>query len=97
MSIMPAETTTGRQVWVSLPAGLVEYADQEASRLKISRSQFIARALAESKMKSEARLAAKGYRFYAQKASEFAGSSAGAVAEALDHAGQARRNLLDGL
>jgi metal-responsive CopG/Arc/MetJ family transcriptional regulator len=85
--MMSVETTRIRKVTISLPANLVEYADREASRLSISRSQLIARALAESKKDYEARLAAEGYRFYAQEASEFAESSADAVAEALGDAG----------
>jgi metal-responsive CopG/Arc/MetJ family transcriptional regulator len=85
---MPVEITDVRRVTVSLPANLIEFADQQASRLNISRSELIARALAESKTEYEVRLAAEGYRFYAQEASEFAESSANAVAEALDRAGQ---------
>ena len=84
---MSIENTTIRKVTVSLPASLVEYADQEATRLKISRSQLIARRLAESKMEYEAQLAAEGYRFYAEEASEFAESSLSAASEAFDHVG----------
>jgi metal-responsive CopG/Arc/MetJ family transcriptional regulator len=71
-----------RKVTVSLPDSLVEFADQEAARLELTRSALIARVLAESKAAYEANLAAEGYRFYAQEASEFADASAVAVAEA---------------
>ena len=84
---MSVETASIRKVTVSLPAGLVEFADREAARLNVSRSRLIAQALSEIKAAAEERLAMEGYRFYAQEASEFAAASAGAVAEALDHAG----------
>lgn len=79
---MSEETTAVRKVTVSLPDSLVEFADQEAARLELTRSALIARVLAENKAAYEANLAAEGYRFYAQEASEFAEASAGAVAEA---------------
>mgnify|MGYP001061592105 CR=1 FL=1 len=79
---MSEGNTAIRKVTVSLPDSLVEFADQEAARLELSRSALIARVLAESKAAYEAHLAAEGYRFYAQEASEFAEASAGAVAEA---------------
>jgi hypothetical protein len=66
---------------------LVEFADREAARQNISRSLLIARALSKIKVAEEERLAAEGYRFYAQEASEFAEASARAVAESLEHAG----------
>ena len=78
---------TSRKVTISLPHNLVEFADREAARLNISRSRVIARALSEIKAEEEERLAAEGYRFYAQEASEFAEVSARAVAESLDNAG----------
>lgn len=81
---MSVESTPMRKITVSLPDNLVQFADGEAARLNISRSRLIARALAEAKE----RLAAEGYRFYAQEASGFAEASAPAVAEALDHDGQ---------
>jgi metal-responsive CopG/Arc/MetJ family transcriptional regulator len=71
---------------VSLPVSLVDFADREAARLNISRSRLIARALSQIVAVEEERLAAEGYRFYAQEASEFAGARASAVAEALEHA-----------
>jgi hypothetical protein len=70
-----------------LPGDLVDFADEEAERLNSNRSAFIARALAEIKAAKEEQLAAEGYRFYADEALDFAEESAGAVAEALKHAG----------
>ena len=84
---MAAETGSVRKVTISLPGDLVDFADHEAARLNISRSRLIARVLAEIKAAREERLAAEGYRFYAQEATDFAEASAGAVAEALEHAG----------
>jgi metal-responsive CopG/Arc/MetJ family transcriptional regulator len=84
---MPVETASVRKVTVSLPSSLVDFADREAARLNISRSRLIAHALAEIKAEYEERLAAEGYRFYAQEAGEFAEASASAVVEALDHDG----------
>jgi hypothetical protein len=66
---------------------LVEFADREAARLNISRSGLIARVLADIQALEEEQLAAEGYRFYAQEASEFAEASLRAVAESLDNAG----------
>ncbi|MBU0494148.1 MAG: ribbon-helix-helix domain-containing protein [Chloroflexi bacterium] len=83
---MSIETSTVRKVTISLPADLVEFTDRQADRLAISRSRFITQALAQLRAKEEERLAAEGYRFYAQEASEFAVASAGAVAEAWNHA-----------
>ena len=83
---MSARTVPVRKVTVSLPASLVDVADREAARLNISRRRLIARALSEIKAVEEEQLAAEGYRFYAQEASEFAGASASTVAEALEHA-----------
>jgi len=83
---MSAKTAPVRKVTVSLPVSLVDFADREAARLKISRSRLIARALSEIKAVEREQLAAEGYRFYAREASEFAGASASAVAEALEHA-----------
>jgi hypothetical protein len=84
---MAAETAPVRKATISLPVDLVDFADREAARLNISRSRLVARALSEIKAAKEERLAAEGYRFYAQEASEFAEASAGTVAEALEHAG----------
>jgi len=85
--MMSANTTPVRKITISLPVSLVDFADHEAARLNISRSRLIARALAEVKAAEEERLAAEGYRFYAEEASAFAEVSGSAVAEALAHAG----------
>lgn len=76
-----------RKLTISLPAHLADFVDQEASRLSISRSRLIARAVAEIKEVEEEQLAAEGYRFYAQEASEFAEASHQAIAEAWVDAG----------
>jgi hypothetical protein len=55
--------------------------------LSISGSRVIVHALAEINAEYEERLAAEGYRFYAQEAGEFAEASASAVVEAWDHGG----------
>jgi metal-responsive CopG/Arc/MetJ family transcriptional regulator len=81
---MPANATSVRKITISLPDNLVEFADRKAARLNISRSRLIAQALSEIKAEEEERLAAEGYQFYAQEASDFAEVSAFAVAEALD-------------
>lgn len=84
---MTTEVSLVRKITISLPSTLVEFADREAARLSISRSRVIARALSEIKAEEEERIAAEGYQFYAQEASEFAAASATAVAEALGHDG----------
>lgn len=84
---MSTGTPPIRKITISLPGSLVEFADREAARLNISRSGLIARVLADIKASEEEQLAAEGYRFYAQEASEFAEVSARAVAESLDNAG----------
>lgn len=84
---MSAKVTSVRKITISLPDNLVEFADREAARLRISRSRVIARALSRIKAEEEERLAAEGYRFYAREASEFAEASAAAFAEARDHDG----------
>ena len=84
---MSVEATLVRKITISLPDNLVEFTDREAARLGISRSRVIAQALADIKAEEEARLAAEGYRFYAQEASQFAEASAAAIAEAWDHDG----------
>ncbi|MGB9620204.1 MAG: ribbon-helix-helix protein, CopG family [Armatimonadota bacterium] len=76
-----------RKITISLPAELVEFADRMAGQSRLSRSQVISRALAQIRAGEEERLAAEGYRFYAQEAEEFAAASSRAVAEAVDHAG----------
>ncbi|MBN1139393.1 MAG: hypothetical protein JXM73_22640 [Anaerolineae bacterium] len=81
-----SETNT-RKLTISLPAHLADFVDRESARLHISRSRLIARAVAEIKDVEEEQLAAEGYRFYAQEASEFAEASHQAVAEAWRDAG----------
>ena len=76
-----------RKVTISLPPHLLEFADRRADQLQISRSEIISRALAQVKAAEEERLAAEGYRFYSQEASEFADASARSFAEVLTHAG----------
>ncbi|TEU15257.1 MAG: hypothetical protein E3J21_13710 [Anaerolineales bacterium] len=85
---MPERVSTTRKITVSLPQELVEFADTVATRMRISRSKVIAEALAAQREYEEARLAAEGYRFYAQEASEFAASSLQAVSEVLGRGGQ---------
>ena len=82
---MAVESTSVRKITISLPDNLVEFADREAARLSISRSRVIAEALSEIKAEEEERLAAEGYRFYAQEAAAFANASATATEEALEH------------
>ena len=50
-------------------------------KLKVSRSKVIAEGFAARKEREE--VAAEGYRFYAEEASEFAAASQRAVSEAL--------------
>jgi metal-responsive CopG/Arc/MetJ family transcriptional regulator len=76
-----------RKITISLPETLVEFADREAARLSTSRSRVIADALSQVQAEEKERLAAEGYQFYAQEASEFAQASAAAVAEVLNHDG----------
>ncbi|MGA9350368.1 MAG: ribbon-helix-helix domain-containing protein [Anaerolineae bacterium] len=85
---MPGRVSTMRKITVSLPKELVEFADTAAVAMKISRSEVIAEAIAAQREREEARLAAEGYRFYAQEASEFAAASLQAVSEVLGHDGQ---------
>jgi len=74
-----------QKITISLPADLMAYADAQARRLGTSRSHFISLVLAQLQAADEERLAADGYRFYAEEASAFAEASTQAVAEALDH------------
>ena len=55
-----------QKITVSLPQELVEFADAVAATMRSSRSNVIAEALAAQREREEARLAAEGYRFYAQ-------------------------------
>jgi metal-responsive CopG/Arc/MetJ family transcriptional regulator len=84
---MSVEATSVRKITISVPDNLVEFADREAARLSVSRSRVIAQALSKIKAEEEERLAAEGYQFYAQEASDFAEASAAALAEALTHDG----------
>lgn len=85
---MSERVSTMRKITVSLPEELVEFADTVASAMNISRSKVIAEAIAAQRKSEEAKLAAEGYRFYAQEASEFAAASLRAVSEVLGHDGQ---------
>jgi hypothetical protein len=79
---MPKEATFVRRAATSLPDSWGKLADRGSAPLQPSRSAIIARVVVKRKAAYEANLAAEGYRFYAQEASEFAGASAVAVAEA---------------
>ncbi len=85
---MSERVSTMRKITVSLPEELVEFADTVASAMNISRSKVIAEAIAAQRKSEEAKLAAEGYRFYAQEASEFAAVSLRVFSEALGHDGQ---------
>lgn len=87
---MSHSDATVRKLTISLPADLVEFADREAARRKISRSRLIAQALAEAEAAAKQLLAAQGYRFYAGEAVEFAAATEGAVAEVWQDGCQAR-------
>jgi metal-responsive CopG/Arc/MetJ family transcriptional regulator len=71
------------RITVLLPEGLIDWADRVASQTHTSRSQVICGALCEMQAREGARLAAEGYRYYAQESEAFAALSARAVAEAL--------------
>jgi len=71
-----------RRITVSLPQELVEFADERAGKLSVSRSKVIAMALSQAKSQSEEQLAAEGYRFYAGESAEFAAASEEGVAAA---------------
>ena len=94
---MSVEATSVRRITISPPDNLVEFADREAARLSVSRSRVIARALSEIRAEEEERLAAEAYRFCAQEASKFAEASTITVAEALESAAKAGRDLLGGI
>ena len=70
-----------RKVTVSLPCELIEFADTAAAAMGVSRSRVIAEALVAQREREEARLAAEGYRFYSQEASQFAAATIPAVSE----------------
>lgn len=71
-----------RKITISLPEELVAFADDRAKELSTSRSQIISMALATVKTSEDEQLAAEGYRFYAQEASEFASAAHTAIVEA---------------
>lgn len=79
---MSSQGTTTRKITISLPPELVEFADKRAAQTETSRSQVISQALAHIKAIEEERLAAEGYQFYAQEASEFAEGSLGVTSSA---------------
>lgn len=83
---MQSSTGPVRKVTISLPPSLLEFADRQAERLQISRSEIISHALAQAKAAEEEKLAAEGYRFYSQEAAEFAEASTRSFAEVLNHA-----------
>ncbi len=66
---------------------LIEFAGREAIRTHTSGSRVIGLALAEMRARREERLAAEGYRFYAQEAADFAEAIARATGEAIQDAG----------
>lgn len=70
------------KITISLPHALVVFADDRAKELSTSRSQVISMALAALKTTEGEQLAAEGYRFYAQEASEFASVAHKAIVEA---------------
>jgi metal-responsive CopG/Arc/MetJ family transcriptional regulator len=82
---MVTRPDTIRKITISLPQELVEFADLQATREKTSRSEWIARALVQCRARELERLAAEGYRFYADEAAAFAAASESAVAEGWDH------------
>ena len=82
---MSFDDQSARKITISMPAGLLAYIDARARTLNTSRSGYIARTLSQWRAAEEERLAAEGYRFYAQESAEFAQASAGAVAEVLEH------------
>lgn len=70
------------KITISLPKELIAFADERAKALSTSRSRVLSMALAAVKLNEDERLAASGYRFYAEEASEFAASARRAIAEA---------------
>lgn len=70
-----------RRITISVPEELVEFADDRAGKLSVSRSKVIVMALAQAKAQSEEQLAAEGYRFYAEESNEFASATGETVAK----------------
>jgi len=85
---MHGRISATRKVTVSLPQELIEFADAVAATMKTSRSKVIAEAIAAQREREETRLAAEGYRFYAQEASEFAAASLQAISGVLGRGSQ---------
>ena len=77
-------STEIKRVTISLPRGLIRYADERAAALKTSRSALIGRALADFQEREQEALAREGYLFYGQEATEFSAASGRAVAEAIE-------------
>jgi len=57
-----------RKITISIPEELVRFTDDRARKLGASRSHVIGMALSQAKLQDEQRLAAEGYRFYAEGA-----------------------------
>ena len=81
-----------RKITISLPEELVAFADDRAKELSTSRSQVISMALAAVKIGEDEQLAAEGYHFYAQEASEFASAAHHAIAEVWGSEWQSNNN-----
>lgn len=62
------------KITISLPGELADFADRRAGQMNSSRSQIISGALAETKAREEAMLAAEGYQYDAHEAEAFAAS-----------------------
>lgn len=84
---MAIRTTEVHKVTISLPLGLLEYADLRAATLETSRSAVISAALAELQSREKEELAGEGYAFYSGEGAEFAAASLPAVSQALERAG----------
>ena len=80
---MTIQTNRMHKVTISLAPDLLEFADGQAAKKNVSRSQVISQAIAIVKEMEEELLAAEGYEFYAQEAIEFASATAEAVAEVI--------------
>ena len=71
------------KVTISLPSHLLQYASRKAAAQGTSRSQWIAEVIAQTAAVERNKLAAEGYRFYAQEAEDFAAASLSAASEAM--------------
>jgi len=71
------------KVTISLPSSLLQYANCKAAEQGTSRSQWIAKVIAQTAANERNRLAAEGYRFYGQEAEEFAAECLCAASEAV--------------